>query len=541
MIKYPNIAVAAASVISGLLFLLCSSLTWAGVYAYQGSLAFKAGDYETAETLFDRASALGWSDPTSLYEEAQSFWKKGLAKKDVQSIGRARDKFRETVRWVPVFSKARLLRLQAEAKMAALEKRPIDAAAWASWEKEIESIVDEQPNNAWINYMAGTFLLSRGGALDPEEQLRGAALLKRAVDIYPEHYTKPALSFLWPQLHDDALLRSVAGDGFAALARLVSFYEQRHLWKQWHYAYSDYLEKRRGEYKRLTGEALALMKTGAFAAAAIKFRQAAWVDPAPAMAKAGEAVAIFHEDEVLTQHAREWIREGLEEESLDGLEEFLEPLVPRFKDPYLKGLYFSRQGNHEKALESFDQAGEGGKYRFWYKAKSLAALDRREEAVKLLAGRMAEKKAGLRELLLLEAWAPDPEMKALASAAVQAGETRSLGPQAWQSKAFRQGILNGPGEAGAVVALEPGQASICVAARQPEAAGAPGALLFRLGAEIVGTGYVQGTRWQPVCFEVQTAGGKYWLSVSLAGAAEKTGSSVQLGALRVKSGQEVTT
>ncbi len=483
----------------------------ADIPAYQGGLALKRGDRDSATVLMKRAFASGNRTPDFLLRRAEMLEAEAVARNNLESAKESLDAFRMLRQQMPFSGKIRLQTARAEIRV--LEKKSqLNRESWEPLEKELYAAQAMQRGSSWTAYKAGETLLKYQSWLSNQEREKAYRFLRQAAQDQPEHYLEAVLKCLKDLRVNESFLKASIPETYETYRRAASFFQENADWKRWEWAYEKMRIFRQEKYAEHSDAAEAFAEKKQWKNALSRFDEALWLDSTAARAKAGKELCSFHLENKDFKPAEEWIEKALEEgEPLGRLPFFLRaPDAPSLGN-YLKGLLELSLQNPESAYDYFKNVSGNKKHLRYYTALTLLKKGEKKEALEILNLGFEKKEATLRELLLFQEL--NPARFEEIQQRIKTDITKSQPSSRWEDKESQKGRLHEGQKTGALVALLPGKVHFSIAIRTAGGKSEEGALIIRLGDRVIGNCAVLSPHWHSQHFETEVQGGKYWLSV----------------------------
>lgn len=494
------------------LMALCFKTVYAGIPAYQSSLAYKKGDFKASEILAQTAYERGERDPLFLELRARGIEERALKSGSAEELRQAAKAYQEVFSGKPVSGKVFLKQTRLEIRALETEGR-LTADSWRVLEKKLLTAQSLQPGNAWTAFMAGSELLKRRKLLTAEKKEKAFELIKQSAEWDPQAFIEPVLGEAFRlSLSADELL-SLIPSHYEGYLKAAQVFQESEMWPLWSRVYKRMLIYREKAYAELCEKGERELKEGRLREALEVFKKAFWLDPVPGRAYAGQALCLFYLEGESYKEAEAKLEKALEEEeSLGELGTLLQSPEAPFLGNYLKGLLAYADGRYEEASELFRKVAEEKKYRDYYEASAEYQSGKTNDFLNRIESKMKSGTANTRELLLLQAFRPDlnEEIEKLLKSAL----TFVRPARAWWDDQSERRLLGESQKSGMLISLSPGQTQIVFAARMKAAASHGAGLLFRLSGKTAASVDVSSSeKWQAVSFTVDSPGGKYWLGV----------------------------
>ena len=165
------------------LFVLSLNQAWAGVWLYTGSLALRERDFESAFTFLEKAEKWDRGNPRVIYELGRISYALGSKTNRSEWFERAFVYFQALVTQLPYYGKGWLYLGLSRFALAKGSENRVDSKEWNDIKNDFRKGVEQEPGNAWIAYMTGTYYLSQDKTLSPEEREWALNQIKRALQI----------------------------------------------------------------------------------------------------------------------------------------------------------------------------------------------------------------------------------------------------------------------------------------------------------------------------------------------------------------------
>ena len=223
------------------MFLVSAKYAWSGIWFYRGQSQLEQGRPGVAVRYLETANIRDHKNPELLFLKGKAAFEQGVKVQDSAWFEGAVMQFEEAARGIPYYGRVWMYLALSRINMENASEDGLTNLEWKFIAPIIEKAYQLETNSAWMNYVAGSNLLSNVRHLSAEERKKGFAYLKQGTAMLPGEYLEPALNFLWTKFSNPKYLVDVTPKDLESYRTLIGFSESRQIWSLLENAYSVYL------------------------------------------------------------------------------------------------------------------------------------------------------------------------------------------------------------------------------------------------------------------------------------------------------------